>query len=102
MAVPVVDTDGDGVPDNQDNCTLIPNPNQTDTDGDFYGNICDPDFNNDLVINAADLAYLKANFFTNDPDADLTGDGFVNAADLAILKQMFFMAPGPSGTAPAP
>ena len=102
MAPPAMDTDGDGVPDDQDNCTLVQNPDQRDTDNDSYGNICDPDFNNDLIVNSSDLAYLKDNFFSTDPDADLTGDGVVNAADLAILKQMFFMAPGPSGTVPAP
>ena len=102
MAAPVVDTDGDGVPDDQDNCTLVQNPDQRDTDNDFYGNVCDPDFNNDLIINVSDLAYLKVNFFTTDPDADLNGDGIVNVSDLAIIKQMFFLAPGPSGTVPAP
>ena len=71
-----------------------------DTDGDGYGNICDPDFDNSGVINASDLAYLKSHFFSTDPDADLDGSGFVNAADLAILKQMFFGPPGPSGLVP--
>ena len=95
-----VDTDGDGVPDSSDNCTLVANSGQQDTDADGYGNICDPDFNNDNVVNAADLAYMKLNFFSNDPLADLNSDGFVNAADLSILKNMFFQAPGPSGIAP--
>lgn len=30
------DTDNDGVPDDQDNCPLIPNPAQTDADPDIY------------------------------------------------------------------
>ncbi|HVX91243.1 MAG TPA: thrombospondin type 3 repeat-containing protein, partial [Candidatus Paceibacterota bacterium] len=30
----VVDSDGDGIPDNVDNCPLTPNPDQADTDGD--------------------------------------------------------------------
>jgi hypothetical protein len=104
-----LDTDADGVTDNLDNCILEPNgpiiPDaggniQRDTDGDNYGNVCDPDFNGDLVVNADDLAYLKQQFFTNDEDADLNGDGLVNAADLAITKVLFFGPPGPSGLAP--
>ncbi len=35
------DTDGDGVFDMQDNCVLIPNPDQTDSDGDGKGDACD-------------------------------------------------------------
>ena len=94
------DTDGDGVLDADDNCTLVPNADQRDVDGDGFGNICDPDFDNNLFVNAADLAQLKANFFTSNPLTDLNGDGFVNAADLAILKNMFFGAPGPAGPLP--
>ena len=95
-----LDTDGDLIADDCDNCKLLSNSDQRDTDNDGYGNRCDPDFNNDNVINAADLAYLKSRFFSSDPNADLNGDGFVNAADLSILKQMFFSPPGPSGIAP--
>ena len=94
------DADDDGVVDSVDNCILVPNPIQRDTDGDGYGNYCDPDFDNNLIVNAADLAYLKSVFFTTDPHADLDGSGFVNAGDLAILKSFFFKAPGPSGFAP--
>lgn len=94
------DSDSDGVVDAADNCTLVPNPAQRDTDGDNFGNYCDPDFDNNLIINASDLAFLKTQFFSNDPDADLDGNGVVNAADLAILKTMFFSTPGPSGLVP--
>jgi hypothetical protein len=90
------DTDGDGVNDSSDNCIQVQNPLQRDTDGDGYGNYCDPDFDNDGIVNAADLAYLKTKFFTTDAEADLDGSGVVNAADLAILKTMFFQPAGPS------
>jgi hypothetical protein len=36
------DTDGDGVPDLQDNCPLAPNPSQADADSDMSGDACDP------------------------------------------------------------
>lgn len=94
------DTDSDGILDNGDNCTLVANPDQRDTDGDRYGNVCDPDFNNDGLVNFVDLQRMKSVFFNlGDLDEDLTGDGAVNFADLTRMKDLFFAAPGPSGTA---
>ncbi len=92
------DTDGDGVTDDVDNCTLVPNADQRDTDGDGIGNICDADLNNDCVVNFLDLGIMKSVFFTADPDADLDGDGVVNFIDLGIMKSGFFGPPGPSAT----
>ncbi|MEO1574512.1 MAG: thrombospondin type 3 repeat-containing protein, partial [Pseudomonadota bacterium] len=96
---PPADSDGDGVVDNQDNCTEEPNADQRDTNGDGYGNVCDADLNNDGIINVVDLGRLRAVFFTGDPDADFNGDGVVNVVDLGIMRAGFFGAPGPSGVA---
>ncbi len=79
-----------------DNCMGIDNPDQRDTDGDGYGNMCDPDLNNDGAINFLDLGILKSVFFSSNADADLNGDGAVNFLDLGIMKSMFFGAPGPN------
>jgi len=38
---PVTDSDGDGVPDNTDNCINIQNTNQYNLDNDAFGNVCD-------------------------------------------------------------
>ena len=46
------DTDLDGVPDVSDNCTLVANSNQRDTQGNGFGNLCDGDLNNDLIVNS--------------------------------------------------
>ncbi|WP_282134636.1 choice-of-anchor B family protein [Seonamhaeicola maritimus] len=39
-----VDTDNDGVLDQNDNCISISNPDQNDDDGDGIGNACDEDY----------------------------------------------------------
>ena len=73
----VVDTDGDGVPDDTDNCVTTPNPDQTDTDGDGIGDACDPDDDNDTVADGDDNCQFVAN--TNQADND--GDGLGDACD---------------------
>lgn len=94
------DSDGDGVYDHLDNCTLLANADQTDVDGDGYGNRCDADFNNDGIVNAVDLALFKKGFLSRDPLRDINSDGIVNAVDLALFKKLFLKRPGPSGLAP--
>ena len=101
----LLDSDGDGVPDVADNCTLAANgpndtatagPSQNDADNDGYGNFCDADFTQDGNVNGFDLGYFKSVFFSADPDGDLNGDGSVNGFDLGIFKGLFFKPPGPS------
>ncbi len=55
--------------------------NQCDTDGDGYGNIYDPDLDNNLIVQAADLSIFKLLFFTTDPHADFDCNGIVQAVD---------------------
>jgi hypothetical protein len=92
-----VDTDGDGVADDVDDCVQVADANQRDTDNDGFGNVCDADLNNDGIVNFTDLARLKAVFLTTDANGDLNGDGVVNFTDLARLKALFLRPPGPSG-----
>ncbi len=49
VTVNPADTDGDGIPDADDNCPALANPDQKDTDGDGEGDACDPDDDNDGV-----------------------------------------------------
>jgi hypothetical protein len=37
-----IDTDGDKIPDDMDNCPKVPNPDQGDEDLDGVGDLCDP------------------------------------------------------------
>ena len=48
------DTDGDGIPDGDDNCPIA-NPDVADADGDGIGDVCDPDDDNDNVDDGGDL-----------------------------------------------
>ena len=55
------DTDGDGVVDTQDNCTLVANADQRDTDADNFGNMCDADLNNSGGnVDLTDFSLLRA------------------------------------------
>ena len=92
------DIDDDGIADEEDNCVLVANPPQRDTDGDGVGNYCDPDLNNDWLVSDADRSILNSVFFTMDADADFNGDGNVNFLDLGILQSQLGQTPGPPGT----
>lgn len=112
-AVNLDDADGDGQDNAHDNCALRVNKgvrgvaDQRDTNGDGYGNLCDPDLDNDGDVDNADLNAIKGQFLKKNPNAnaDLDGDGKVNFLDLAIAKSYLNGKPGPNGAellAPAP
>lgn len=98
-AANLVDADSDGDENEVDNCALKRNENQRDTDGDGYGNQCDPDFDNSGLVDNSDLNAMKAQMLKKapNPNTDLNGDGKVNFADLAILKTFMGKVPGPNG-----
>jgi hypothetical protein len=104
----VTDLDGDGHADERDNCWLLPNPRQRDTDGDGFGNLCDADVDGDglvttswgqsfprsergdiewIALSARDEVYVE--------DHDLDGDGRVDARDVSIAQIQLFSPPGP-------
>ena len=70
----VADADGDGVPDSQDNCKTVPNPDQADANGAGRGDACDPDDDNDGILDSADNCPTAANPDQLDTDGDGEGD----------------------------
>ncbi len=68
------DRDGDGIPDVDDNCPDISNPNQYDLDGDGLGDVCDDDRDDDGIPNVNDNCPDVANPDQADIDQDGTGD----------------------------
>ncbi|MFT4570963.1 MAG: hypothetical protein ACI91F_001841 [Candidatus Binatia bacterium] len=72
-ASPPVDTDGDGIPDVDDNCPLIANTDQADADSDGTGDVCE-DADGDGIPDVADNCPLIANTDQADADSDGIGD----------------------------
>jgi len=113
------DTDGDGFNDLTsishayintnpfvDNCIVIPNPGQLNTDGEFYdlpptilyddltnprsdalGDPCDPDADNDGILNTTETAgppCPSASGATNPLKLDTDGDGTIDSAECLL------------------
>ena len=77
--VSLEDSDGDGVPDEQDLCPDWPDPGQIDTDRDGVGDLCDEDDDDDRVPDVRDNCWRTPN-----PDQlDSDGDGLGDACSLA-------------------
>jgi len=99
------DVDGDGILDDFDNCSIKANPHQDDTDGDYCGNLCDCDFNQDGKCTIADFGSLSFYFGKTgtalyqcvEPISDAN---VLNVADFGCFVTGFGHPPGPSGTTP--
>lgn|GEM_PF-201804 len=90
-----VDTDGDGAPDDADNCVDVPNPNQSDNDRDGLGDLCDPDQGGDTDFDGDGLTETEELAIGTDPnnpdtDGDHVSDGDEVAAGTDPLDPTSF------------
>jgi len=95
------DYDDDGIIDSKDNCPLVYNPDQKDTDGDGMGDLCDdntscpdsdgdgfPNINNEALCGKPqDNCINAANPLQEDSDGDGVGDECDNCIDIANADQ---------------
>lgn len=82
------DGDEDGLFDLEDNCPDISNINQSNHDGDRFGDACDDDSDNDGIPDADELAAGLDPFDETDAAGDLDADGYSNLGEYLIGTSM--------------
>jgi streptogramin lyase len=107
-----LDSDGDGILEDVDNCPETFNPDQLDSDGDGDGDVCDGDDDGDGVADTSDNCRLLASpdqtdsnldGFGNRCDADYAspgnpgGDLFVGGGDFTRFRDAFQTSVGQPG-----
>ena len=85
----LTDQDGDGVANINDNCPILSNPNQLDTDNDGEGDVCDSDIDGDGLSNI-----LETQIGTNPLLLDTDADGLDDYAEVAYDGDPLAYTPG--------
>lgn len=94
VLVTPTDGDEDGVLDDSDNCAVVANPDQLDSDGDGAGDACDPDDDNDGFADEADACPLTAGTVNGCSAAEAVNnlEADVTALDLAAGTERLLTA----------
>ncbi|GEM_PF-5863972 len=78
----LADTDNDGANDGADNCFVVANAGQLDSDNNGVGDACSPDDDGDGLPD--DLEIVQ--YHTNPKLADTDGDGLSDPAEIVVTK----------------
>ena len=78
MSIPITDTDSDEIAEHEDNCQLVFNPNQLDSDSDGFGDLCD-----DYPYNPSEILDTDNDGIGNNADTDDDNDGIPDIWEIA-------------------
>lgn len=106
----VADDDGDGVPNNFDNCVTTANgplagacAAQQDANTNGYGNACEADWDQDGIVGGSDFIIFSGAFGSTPgdsnwaPQVDSDCDGVIGGSDFILFSGQFGGVSGPSG-----
>lgn len=88
------DSDGDGVGDICDNCPDKPNPDQADSDGDGIGDVCEfvcGDASGDGIVNLLDITFLISYLYGGGPAPDPLEAGDANGNGAINLLDITYL-----------
>ena len=78
------DTDNDGIIETEDNCTLISNTDQLNSDNDSFGDVCDDDDDDDGISDDLEATLNTDPKTPTDATEDFDGDGYNNLIEVLL------------------